>query len=181
MAPLVARAQRENATAATEQKNYDQSRVGDSDPDRIVVPTNQVLSPIGKQVAYGGRPADLAMSPDGRWLAVLDRGQRAHDRSRSGKVVGRVPHKGGSYAGIVFTPDGERLLASSIGGTIGVFEVETQGDLNAAAADQTGRPATPRPRACCRWAWRSPPTARRCGPCSTCATRWPRSTWRRAR
>ena len=44
-------------------KSYDQSRVGDGDPERIVVPTNQVLSPLGRQVAYGGRPVDLALSP----------------------------------------------------------------------------------------------------------------------
>ena len=44
---------------------------------RIVVPTNQVLSPAGRQVAFSGRPTDVALSPGGRWLAVLDRGHVA--------------------------------------------------------------------------------------------------------
>ncbi len=111
-------------------KPYDQSRVGDSDPARIVVPTNQVLSPLGRQVAYGGRPTDLALSPDGRWLAVLDRGQVLSINPVSGQVVARAPHKGGSYAGLVFTPDGKRLLASSITSTIGVFDVSADGGLS---------------------------------------------------
>ena len=60
---------------------------------------------------------------------MLDRASVLVIDPDAGKVVGRAPHKGGSYAGIVFTPDGKRLLASSIGGTIGVFEVEPSGDL----------------------------------------------------
>ncbi len=124
-------AQVQQTRPAAQPKSYDQSRVGDQDPNRVVVPTNQVLSPIGKQVPYGGRPTDLALSPDGRWLAVLDRGQVLTINPDSGAVVARVPHKGGSYAGLVFTPDGKRLLASSIEGTIGAFKVNNTGGLKA--------------------------------------------------
>ncbi len=104
-------------------------RVGDTDPQRIVVPTNQVLSPLGQQVAYSGRPVDIALSPNGRWLAVLDRALVLLIDPASGKVVSRASHKGGSYAGLCFSPDSKRLLASSIRGTIGVFEVEDDGEL----------------------------------------------------
>ena len=58
-------------SAAAPAPGYDQARVGDVDPQRIVVPTNQVLTPLGRQVAYGGRPTDVALSPDGRWLAYV--------------------------------------------------------------------------------------------------------------
>ncbi len=110
---------------------YDRSRVGDSEPNRIVVPTNQVLSPLGRQIGYGGRPTDLALSPDGRWLAVLDRASVLTINVETGEIVGREPQKGGSYAGLVFTPDGKRILASSFTGSIGVFEVEPDGKLEA--------------------------------------------------
>jgi YVTN family beta-propeller protein len=88
----------------------------------------------------------LALSPNGRWLAVLDRGQVLTINPDSGQVVARAPHKGGSYAGLVFTPDGSKLLASSIGGTIGVFDVMADGalkrqppiDLAAPGADPEG-------------------------------------------
>ncbi|MBI2826334.1 MAG: bifunctional YncE family protein/alkaline phosphatase family protein [Planctomycetia bacterium] len=112
-------------------KGYDQSRVGDAIGGRIVVPTNQVLSPLGRQVAYEGRPNDLALSPDGRWLGVLGIQQVLIVDPIAGRIVSRVAHEAGSYAGIVFTPDGRRLLASSFTGRIGVFDVADDGALRA--------------------------------------------------
>ena len=110
---------------------YDRAKVGELGDGRIVVPTNQVLSPLGKQVAYGGRPTDLALSPDGRWLAVLDRSGVLMVDPVAGKIVDAAPQKAGGYAGLVFTPDGQRLLASSFTGTIGVFAVDDEGELEA--------------------------------------------------
>jgi YVTN family beta-propeller protein len=112
-------------------KPYDQSQVGDSDANRIIVPTNQVLSPLGRQVAYDGRPLDLALSPDGRHLAVLDQDGVLLIDPESARIVGRAPLKEGSYSGLVFTPDGKRLLASSMRGTIGRFDVTDEGGLQA--------------------------------------------------
>lgn len=125
----IAMAQREPEKQSTAADDYDQLRVGDADPTRIVVPTNQVLSPVGKQVPFGGRPVDIALSPNGKWLAVLDRASVLTIGLENGQVVSRVPHKGGSYAGLAFAPDGSQLYASSIQGTIGVFEVEDSGEL----------------------------------------------------
>jgi YVTN family beta-propeller protein len=119
----------DDARQPTQNKPYDQSRVGDADPQRIIVPTNQVLSPLGRQVAYGGRPVDLALSPDGRWLAVLDQKLVLLVNPETAQIVARAGHKGGSYAGLSFTPDGKRLLAASIQGTIGVFDVTDGGAL----------------------------------------------------
>ena len=45
-------------------------KVGLQPDGRIVVPTNQVLRPAGKQVAFRGRPVDLALADDGRTLIV---------------------------------------------------------------------------------------------------------------
>jgi YVTN family beta-propeller protein len=126
-------------------KPYDQSQIGDSDQERIIVPTNQVLSPLGRQVPYGGRPVDLAQSPDGRWLAALDRAGVLIIDPAAARIVSRAPLKEGSYDGLVFTPDGKRLLASSMRGVIGVFEVADDGGLKALApielAKALGAPA----------------------------------------
>ena len=51
---------------------YDRSRVGPLGDGRVIVPTNQILAPAGRQVIVSGRPTDVALSPDGRWLAVLN-------------------------------------------------------------------------------------------------------------
>jgi YVTN family beta-propeller protein len=116
------------------------------------VPTNQVVTPSGKQIPLPGlRPQALALSPDGRLLAVsgktselviLDPG--------SGQIVQRVglpsedlketfpeapspdvlePDTKGqlSYAGLVFSPDGRRIYLSNVDGSIKAFAVGPDG------------------------------------------------------
>jgi len=109
--------------------DYDQLRVGPADGGRIVVPTNQVLSPQGRQVVLDARPTDVALSPDGRWLAVLGNNCVCLIDAAAGKVVSRVPHGGGSFTGIVFSANGKGLLASSFSGAIGSFAVKPDGKL----------------------------------------------------
>lgn len=111
---------------------YDRSRVGPLDNGRFIVPTNQVLSPAGQQVIVGGRPTDVALSPDGRWLAVLNLREVDLINAASGEVVSHVPNRGESFKGIVFTPDGKRVYASTVTDTIGVFDVSATGQLTAA-------------------------------------------------
>src|SRR5438067_1290066 len=45
-------------------------RVGLQPDGRVVVPTNQVLKPAGKNVTFPGRPVDLAWTEDGSTLVV---------------------------------------------------------------------------------------------------------------
>src|SRR4051794_19356780 len=51
----------------------DRLKVGVQPDGRVVVPTNQVLRPAGKQVTFPGRPVDLAWADDGRTLVVKNR------------------------------------------------------------------------------------------------------------
>jgi DNA-binding beta-propeller fold protein YncE len=132
--PSVAPAQEKSpspSAAQTKPADYDSLRVGVEDGGRIVVPTNQVLSPAGRQIAFSGRPTDVALSPDGRWLAVLDRNQVVIIDPESAGIVSRAPHASGSYAGMLFAPDGKRVYASNIRGSIGVFSVDDEGTLMA--------------------------------------------------
>jgi DNA-binding beta-propeller fold protein YncE len=108
--------------------NYDKLRVGDGDSGRAVVPTNQVVSPLGDQIGLRGRPTALALSPDRRWLGVL-----SHDRLLlidldAKNIRDSVPHSG-SFTGIVFGPDGKRLFASDTHGTVDAFTVDATGKL----------------------------------------------------
>jgi YVTN family beta-propeller protein len=88
--------------------------VGPQTDGRIVVPTNQVLSPLGHQITFPGRPVDIALSPDGRLLGVLNRNEVLTIDSESGKVIDTAKITGSSYKGIAFAPDGKRLYASII-------------------------------------------------------------------
>ncbi len=130
----------------------DTETVGVHEGGRTVVPVNQVVTPTGLQVPLAGlRPQALALSPDGRLLAVsgksaelvlLDPG--------SGEILQRVglpaearddlvpgtssenilePDEKGqlSYAGLVFSPDGGRIYLSNVNGSVKVFTVGPDG------------------------------------------------------
>jgi YVTN family beta-propeller protein len=112
-------------------------QVGPSSDGRIVVPTNQVLQPAGKQVMFPGRPNDIALSPDGRYLAVLSRNEVLTINVETGAIVSTAKIGGASYKGIVFTPDGQQLLVSTSAskkaatkeGVIARFLMDADGEL----------------------------------------------------
>lgn len=134
-----------NATRASEGDEpartigYDQARVGPQAGGRIVVPTNQVLSPLGIQVPVAGRPSDLALSPDGRLLAVLSHDEMLVIDPVAAKVVSQLPHSQGSFCGILFTPDGHEILASSFRGHIARYTISDHGRLQPKPAVQLAR------------------------------------------
>jgi YVTN family beta-propeller protein len=116
------------------------TQVGPQADGRIVVPTNQVLSPAGRQTYMPFRPNDLAISPDGKTIAVL-----AHDgvlfldastgEIREATTCSKTEEdSGGSYKGIQFTPDGKTVVASNIGGALDLFQLNEQGTI--ASRDQ---------------------------------------------
>src|SRR5688500_8042571 len=55
-----------NATA----DERDRLKVGLQPDGRIVVPTNQILQPAGRQVTFPGRPVDLLLINDGKTLVA---------------------------------------------------------------------------------------------------------------
>ena len=131
-------------------------RVGRQEDGRTVLPVNQVITPLGTQVELPGlRPQTLALSPDGRLLAVsgktaevliLDPAtgavrQRVAIRAGSGTstpgaVIANLiePRAKGqvSFTGLIFTPDGTRLLLSNVDGDLKVFDVATDGTVSVA-------------------------------------------------
>src|SRR5215218_4823207 len=48
----------------------DRLKVGPQPDGRIVVPTNQILQPAGRQVTFPGRPVDLLLIEDGKTLVA---------------------------------------------------------------------------------------------------------------
>ncbi len=57
-------------TLALQAAEADQLQVGTQPDGRIVVPTNQILHPAGKQITFAGRPVDLAWTADGKTVAI---------------------------------------------------------------------------------------------------------------
>ncbi|MCA9008209.1 MAG: bifunctional YncE family protein/alkaline phosphatase family protein [Planctomycetaceae bacterium] len=127
-------------SVADEPHENRRGNIGPTAAGRIVVPTNQVLTPAGVQVLFPGRPGDVALSPDRRLLAVLSHKDVLTINCESGEIAGRLKISGASYKGILFTPDGTQLLVSTSvsakteekEGLILRLHVEADGDLEAA-------------------------------------------------
>ncbi len=132
----------------------DKETVGPKSPGRMVVPVNQIVTPIGMHITLPNmRPQALALSPDEKLLAVSG---KTHELvildPVSGEVRQRVvlpaeaqeeqrpqtvspmildPDEKGqlSYAGLIFAPDGRRIYMSNVDGSIKVFSVDPDGTV----------------------------------------------------
>jgi YVTN family beta-propeller protein len=101
--------------AADEQ---DRLPVGVQPDGRVVVPTNQVLRPAGRQVTFPGRPVDLALAEDGKVLVVKNLRDLTFLDPAAGKVRQTLPlpktkedpKPGFGVVGLVV--EGERVYAS---------------------------------------------------------------------
>jgi len=132
----------------------DTETVGVKGVNRTVVPVNQVVTPAGVQVPLPGlRPQAIALSPDGKLLAVSG---KTHELvildPAAGEVRQRVtlpaeaqaaprpeappadilePDEKGqlSFTGLVFSPDGGRIYLSNVNGSVKVFAVGADGTV----------------------------------------------------
>lgn len=95
----------------------DRLKVGVQPDGRIVVPTNQILKPAGKQVTFPGRPVDLAFADDGKTVVVKNMNDLIFLDAVTGKIkqtldlprVGRT-RLGFSVVGLAV--QGDRVWAS---------------------------------------------------------------------
>jgi DNA-binding beta-propeller fold protein YncE len=134
----------------------DFAKVGPAGPNRTVVPVNQTVAPAGTTIPLPGlRPQALALSPDGRFLAVSGKtSEVVLLEAETGRILERAalpseeqtepgpqapaanilePDTKGqlSYTGLVFSPDGRRLYLSNVNGSVKVFSVGENGDVRA--------------------------------------------------
>jgi YVTN family beta-propeller protein len=91
-----------------------QMRVGVQPDGSIFVPSNQILRPAGQQVFLKGRPVDLDLSPDGKWLAVKNSKTlelfRTNDLTLA-HALSMAP-AGASFTGIEFSTDGRSIYVT---------------------------------------------------------------------
>ncbi len=89
----------------------------------IRLPNTWSIKPTGQQVEVGDFPVQIALHPNGQWLAVLHAGHGAHEvmivdvRKEKEGIRSRVVLDQTFY-GLAFSPDGKTLFASG-----GEFEV----------------------------------------------------------
>jgi YVTN family beta-propeller protein len=90
-------------------------QVGPGPAGRHIVPTLQVLRPAGQSAEFGGRPVDLALSPDGKTLYVKDNRGLVVIETKGWKVRQELKFErgGGSMHGIKVNRDSSRVYATT--------------------------------------------------------------------
>lgn len=96
--------------------DYERLRVGLQADGRIVVPTNQILEPAGKQVTFRGRPVDLLLIDNDQTLVVKDQFDLRFVDVQSGQVRQSLPSQAAGRSrglGVVgLASQGERIYVS---------------------------------------------------------------------
>jgi YVTN family beta-propeller protein len=88
-----------------------------------ITPQGWFVSPAGVQTQLGDRPFGIAVSPDGKYLAITNDGASTQSivivNESTSAVIQEIDYNApqGVYVGIAYSPDGSRLYASA-GGTI---------------------------------------------------------------
>jgi YVTN family beta-propeller protein len=125
--------------------------VGPQADGSAVVPTNQIVTPAGSQVTFGGRPLALAVRPDQKTAAILNTGSGQSNFATSPIIIvdlqsGTVKQQfspgtaNASYDGVLYSHDGAHLYFSQDKGRIVVADVAPDGtvSLDATIALPTG-------------------------------------------
>jgi len=117
--------------------------VGRLSDGKVLLPTEQTVKPAGKQIVYPGRPLDMALSPNGKWLAVTNlRSVTLIALATGERQIVSLPDGGAnSFHGIVFLPDSRTFYCSGARGEVFVFEIEPDGKLAYRAAHQVAKRA----------------------------------------
>jgi YVTN family beta-propeller protein len=90
-------------------------KVGIQPDSSILVPTNQLLRPAGLQVYLPGRPVDLILTPNERFLLVKNRSDLDLIRLSDRTILQSLPYtrSGASFTGICMSPDGRRIFVTN--------------------------------------------------------------------
>jgi hypothetical protein len=106
------------AAASVGADEGDHLKVGLQPDGRIVVPTNQILQPAGKQVIFPGRPVDLLLIEDGKTLVAKNMKDLVFIDPVTGAIKQTLPmsvHKKltGGFSAVGLVSAGDRILATT--------------------------------------------------------------------
>ncbi|HAZ63231.1 MAG TPA: hypothetical protein DCZ72_06435, partial [Armatimonadetes bacterium] len=98
----------------------------------VMVPTSQMLRPVGRQVEFNGRPTDATLLAGDRLLAVANQSNVLIIDTQTGEVVATQGTPGGhSVHGIVATADGRTVFTTNTSHTVGVWQLDAAGAITA--------------------------------------------------
>lgn len=141
------------AAVATPGPGDSQARVGRQPDGSVLLPTNQKITPAGRQIELPGWVTGVAIDPDGG-KAVVHAASGNPSLFVVDLVSGRLVQSydgardSGSFDGIIFTPDGDTLISSGASGSVAFTEIGQDGTLNSSRTLNLPSQLVP-PLACC--------------------------------
>lgn len=104
-------------------------QVGMLDDEEQVIPSKQILRVPGSSIQFGGRPVDLARSPDGRFIYIKNLNNMVVVDAASWKIIqtSSYPGSGASMHGITCRADGLRVYVTSSGSDLYEWQVASDG------------------------------------------------------
>ncbi len=102
------------ACSTKSRKLSDIRKIGPQPDGSIFVPSNQLLKPAGFQAYFPGRPVDLVVTKDGRFLVIKNNGDLTLVRISDRKIMQSLPYRksGASFTGITLSPDGKQVYVT---------------------------------------------------------------------
>jgi len=112
--------------------DFDRLKVGVQPDGRIVVPTNQVLKPAGKQVTFPGRPVDLALAEHGKLIVVKNLNDLVFIDAATGAIkqtlaLPRISRDKLTFSVVGLCVDGDSIYATDSNNQIRVAEKQMDG------------------------------------------------------
>ncbi|HOF21531.1 MAG TPA: bifunctional YncE family protein/alkaline phosphatase family protein [Bacteroidales bacterium] len=109
-----------------EKAGSDIRKVGPQPDGSILVPSNQFLRPAGFQVEIPGRPVDLILTADERFLLVKNKNDLDLIRLIDRTVLQSLPYEksGASFTGICLSPDGRTVYLTDAQNNICVASLD---------------------------------------------------------
>jgi YVTN family beta-propeller protein len=101
-------------------------KVGPQSDGSILVPSNQLLRPAGLQVQLPGRPVDLVLTPDEKYILVKNMSHLDLIRLSDRTIIQSLPYNqsGASFTGIMISGDGRRVYLTDAFNRICIAEID---------------------------------------------------------
>jgi DNA-binding beta-propeller fold protein YncE len=85
------------------------------DGDTVLLPNQWLLKPVGRQLPVGDFPANMQVSPDGKFMAVLHCGHGQNEIAIISLATRKITSRSGvneAFYGLAFSPTGNELVCS---------------------------------------------------------------------
>lgn len=111
----------------------DKQQVGRQSDGSVVLSTNQVITPAGRQVEFRGRPNAITLSPNRKIAAFLNGAYKAiilvDLETATVKQEFDAAGSSASFSGILYSKDGKALYASQANGNLIIARVADDGTI----------------------------------------------------